>query len=233
MLLRVSEMVCELPWLREMDINPLIVDETRRGRAGRAHRDRRTSRRLRDRYDHMAIHPYPAHLVQTGSLPDGAERHRSARSGPKTPNWSRNSSRTCRDEAKYFRFMNTLRELTQTHAGALHPDRLRPRNGLDRHRGRTMARKWNWACAATPSIPTANPASSPWWWPTTGSTAGLGAQADGRTDRHRARARPQVHERRLPRQQRAHAPGSSPASASCCRRVRRTIYSKQGVLALQ
>ena len=27
-LLRVSEMVCELPWIREMDINPLIVDET-------------------------------------------------------------------------------------------------------------------------------------------------------------------------------------------------------------
>ncbi len=26
-LLRVSEMVCELPWMREMDINPLIVDE--------------------------------------------------------------------------------------------------------------------------------------------------------------------------------------------------------------
>jgi acetyltransferase len=27
-LLRVSEMVCELPQLREMDINPLIVDDT-------------------------------------------------------------------------------------------------------------------------------------------------------------------------------------------------------------
>ena len=26
-LLRVSEMVCELPQLREMDINPIIVDE--------------------------------------------------------------------------------------------------------------------------------------------------------------------------------------------------------------
>ena len=28
MLLRVSEMVCELPQLREMDINPIIVDES-------------------------------------------------------------------------------------------------------------------------------------------------------------------------------------------------------------
>ncbi|MGS0758493.1 acetate--CoA ligase family protein, partial [Roseateles sp. GG27B] len=27
-LLRVSEMVCELPQLREMDINPIIVDES-------------------------------------------------------------------------------------------------------------------------------------------------------------------------------------------------------------
>ena len=28
LLLRVSEMVCELPQLREMDINPIIVDES-------------------------------------------------------------------------------------------------------------------------------------------------------------------------------------------------------------
>ena len=27
MLLRVSEMVCELPWIRSMEISPLIVDE--------------------------------------------------------------------------------------------------------------------------------------------------------------------------------------------------------------
>jgi acetyltransferase len=39
-LLRVSEMVCELPQLREMDINPIIVDESRRRGGGRAHRHR-------------------------------------------------------------------------------------------------------------------------------------------------------------------------------------------------
>jgi len=27
-LLRVSEMVCELPWIKELDINPLLVDES-------------------------------------------------------------------------------------------------------------------------------------------------------------------------------------------------------------
>ena len=37
-LLRVSNMACELPWLKEMDINPLIVDE--HGRHGRRRPDR-------------------------------------------------------------------------------------------------------------------------------------------------------------------------------------------------
>ena len=45
LLLRVSEMVCALPQLREMDINPVIVDETRRRGGGRAHRRRRRCRR--------------------------------------------------------------------------------------------------------------------------------------------------------------------------------------------
>ena len=62
-LLRVSEMVCELPQLREMDINPIIVDESgaiavdarividsaQQADGGRA-----------GSYQHLAILPYPA-----------------------------------------------------------------------------------------------------------------------------------------------------------------------------
>ncbi|MFN3593698.1 MAG: acetate--CoA ligase family protein, partial [Thiobacillaceae bacterium] len=70
-LLRVSEMVCELPWIVEMDINPLLVDEH-----GAMAADARITIAPRppsaDRYGHMAIHPYPSHLVTHWQLPNGA-----------------------------------------------------------------------------------------------------------------------------------------------------------------
>ena len=70
-LLKVSEMVCALPWLMEMDINPLSADAD-----GVVALDARVvidpARLTHDpRYSHMAIHPYPAHLEQTEKLRDG------------------------------------------------------------------------------------------------------------------------------------------------------------------
>ncbi|MFK5951156.1 MAG: acetate--CoA ligase family protein [Methylococcales bacterium] len=70
-LLRVSEMVCELPMLKEMDINPLIVDERGVLVAGaRIVLDLKPINA--DCYAHMAIHPYPTHLVKRFQLPGGA-----------------------------------------------------------------------------------------------------------------------------------------------------------------
>lgn len=70
-LIKVSEMVCALPWLAEMDINPLSVDA-----AGAVALDARVvidPDRLADdlRYSHMAIHPYPTALISTETLRDG------------------------------------------------------------------------------------------------------------------------------------------------------------------
>jgi acetyltransferase len=69
-LLRVSEMVCELPAIKEMDINPLIVDEN-----GALAVDARIIvdyvPPASERYSHMAICPYPSHLVSDWQLPDG------------------------------------------------------------------------------------------------------------------------------------------------------------------
>ena len=69
LLLRVSEMVCELPQIQEMDINPLIVNDKELIAV-----DARIvinygvpSRR----YSHMAIHPYPSYLVSQWQLTDG------------------------------------------------------------------------------------------------------------------------------------------------------------------
>ena len=74
-LLRVSEMVCELPQLREMDINPIIVDESRCGGGGRAHCDGPCApgggRGVQSLYNHLAILPYPARYEQIWPLRGG------------------------------------------------------------------------------------------------------------------------------------------------------------------
>lgn len=70
LLLRVSEMACELPMIREMDLNPVIADPD-----GAIAVDARivvaADRRSDRPYDHMAIHPYPRDLAREAELPDG------------------------------------------------------------------------------------------------------------------------------------------------------------------
>ena len=74
-LLRVSEMVCALPWVVDMEINPLIADE-----AGCIAVDARISIAA-DKLDpdpgfrHMAIHPYPLQLEGEEVLRDGQALH--------------------------------------------------------------------------------------------------------------------------------------------------------------
>lgn len=111
-LLRVSEMVCELPLLKEMDINPLILDES-----GALAADARVVVEYRqpgaDRYAHMAIYPYPAHLVSQWQLADGTDiTIRPIR--PEDAELVQEFVRGLSDESKYFRFMNSLHELTET-----------------------------------------------------------------------------------------------------------------------
>ncbi|HET9653602.1 MAG TPA: bifunctional acetate--CoA ligase family protein/GNAT family N-acetyltransferase, partial [Usitatibacter sp.] len=71
-LLRVSEIACEIPEIDELDINPLVADEH-----GAIALDARVVLREvpaeRERYAHLAIHPYPTELVSTVQLPDGTE----------------------------------------------------------------------------------------------------------------------------------------------------------------
>ncbi|WP_292994599.1 bifunctional acetate--CoA ligase family protein/GNAT family N-acetyltransferase [Nitrosomonas sp.] len=111
-LLRVSEMVCELPALTEMDINPLIVDEH-----GALAADARIVIALRqpsaDRYAHMAIYPYPTHLISTWQLTDG--RNITIRPiRPEDAEIEQAFVRGLSEEARYFRFMFSVQELSQT-----------------------------------------------------------------------------------------------------------------------
>ncbi len=110
-LLRVSEMVCELPMLMEMDINPLILDEH-----GALAADARVVVEFRppnpDRYAHMAIYPYPAHLVRNLQLADGTNVViRPIR--PEDAEIEQEFVRNLSEEPRYFRFMNSVQELSQ------------------------------------------------------------------------------------------------------------------------
>ncbi|HQS82371.1 MAG TPA: bifunctional acetate--CoA ligase family protein/GNAT family N-acetyltransferase [Thiobacillus sp.] len=109
-LLRLSEMVCELPWLEELDINPLLVDEH-----GALALDARIVIAPRvpmaDRYGHMAIHPYPAHLVTHWQLPSGHDVViRPIR--PEDAELTQGFVKSLSAESKYFRFMDAVSELS-------------------------------------------------------------------------------------------------------------------------
>ena len=109
-LLRVSEIACELPLVRELDINPLIVDEN-----GAVAVDARVVvdyySVTAERYSHMAIHPYPSHLVSRWQLPDGTDLViRPIR--PEDAEIEQAFIRKLSERAKYFRFMQSISELS-------------------------------------------------------------------------------------------------------------------------
>jgi acetyltransferase len=109
-LLRVSEMVCELPWIQQLDINPLIVDEHGAVAVG-ASISIGNLPLTAGRYDHMAIHPYPSHLVTRFQTDSGNVTIRPIR--PEDAAMEQEFVKTLSPQSKYFRFMNTIRELTQ------------------------------------------------------------------------------------------------------------------------
>jgi acetyltransferase len=110
-LLRVSEIACELPLVRELDINPLIVDEH-----GAIAVDARMvvdyHAQTAERYNHMAIYPYPGHLVTRRQLPNGTDMViRPIR--PEDAEIEQAFIRKLSMQAKYFRFMQPINELSQ------------------------------------------------------------------------------------------------------------------------
>ncbi|MFO1321797.1 MAG: bifunctional acetate--CoA ligase family protein/GNAT family N-acetyltransferase [Burkholderiales bacterium] len=112
-LLRVSELVCELPSIDGLDINPLVVDEH-----GARVADARitiapaTAGTGLERYSHMAICPYPTHLTQTWNLPDGRQIVvRPIR--PEDAEFEQAFVRDLSEESRYFRFANALHELSE------------------------------------------------------------------------------------------------------------------------
>ena len=108
-LLRVSEMVCELPQLREMDINPIIVDEH-----GAVAVDARIvidhAPQAPGSYPHLAILPYPAsHEREWPMKGGGLYRIRPIR--PDDAEMLQAFVRGMSEESRYFRFASAMPEL--------------------------------------------------------------------------------------------------------------------------
>lgn len=111
-LLRVSEMVCELPQLREMDINPIIVDES-----GAVAVDARIMIEASPqansgggRYNHLAILPYPAQYEQSWPLRGGGQ-YTIRPIHPDDAHMLQALVRGLSTQSRYFRFVSSMTEL--------------------------------------------------------------------------------------------------------------------------
>ena len=109
-IMRVSDMISELPEITELDLNPLLA-----GPEGVLSVDARIAiARAPSKdgpYDHMAIHPYPRHLIREGHLTDGRLLTiRPIRS--EDAEAERTFVRELSPQAKRFRFMGAISELS-------------------------------------------------------------------------------------------------------------------------
>ena len=112
-LLRVSEMVCELPQLREMDINPIIVDES-----GAVAVDARividsapqAASGRSSNYNHLAILPYPARYEQVWPMRGGGE-YTVRPIHPDDAQMLQDLMHHLSPESRYFRFVSSIAEL--------------------------------------------------------------------------------------------------------------------------
>lgn len=106
----VSQMTCALPWLREMDLNPVIAHP-----GGAVIADARIvidPSRLEApaRYGHMAIHPYPAELEGELKLRDGSTVvTRPIR--PEDAALERRFFEGLSEKSRYQRFLNQMAQL--------------------------------------------------------------------------------------------------------------------------
>jgi acetyltransferase len=107
----VSEVVSEVPELRELEVSPLLVGAGEVWASGARARVA-PPEPGRDRYAHMAFHPYPSDVGARWRLADGAWIGvRPIR--PEDAEMEASFVRNLSDAARHFRFMIALKELTR------------------------------------------------------------------------------------------------------------------------
>jgi acetyltransferase len=109
-LLRVSELVCEVPEIISLEINPLIGNDQEviavdaRIQVDYVPPQQRT-------YGHMAIHPYPISLIERVPLPDGKDLEiRPIR--PEDADLVQAFVRGLSEQTRYYRYMQPIQELS-------------------------------------------------------------------------------------------------------------------------
>ena len=111
LLVQVSTLVCTLPWVRSLALDPVRIGEGRaeitRARVTIDPDVKPTGRR----YGHLSIHPYPIEMVADVTLSDGTPLHvRPIR--PEDAELERAFVHGLSEQTRYFRFFYQLHELT-------------------------------------------------------------------------------------------------------------------------
>jgi len=114
-LVRFSTLVCACPWVADLDINPLVVDEDRVTALDARIRVKTPAELLKvhwhGAYGHLAIHPYPRELEETVTLANGASvRLRPIR--PEDADLEREFVAALSPQTLYRRFMMPIKELS-------------------------------------------------------------------------------------------------------------------------
>ena len=130
LLLQVSDMICEMPAIKEIDINPVIIsDEGPIVVDARMVVESNTGQR-RPRYDHLSIMPFPAHLTQEFPMHSGETY------SIRPLRWSdgehlKRLLASLSDESRYMRFLANIKEYT--------PKQLARLTQIDYHRDMALA----------------------------------------------------------------------------------------------
>ena len=106
---QLSELACELPDVFSVDINPLVVSES--GAFAMDIQVVLERSKVKKRYGHLAIHPYPWQWVRDVSLKNDIKvQLRPIR--PEDAESIQSLVRHMSPESRYFRFMHTINELS-------------------------------------------------------------------------------------------------------------------------
>lgn len=105
----VSELLCELPWIAELAIEPLLLDANGALAVNTRIVIDHALAPSGEPYRHLAIHPYPAHLTQQWLIDGKTIKVRPVR--PEDANLEQEFTRAMSEESRFFRFMDHIREL--------------------------------------------------------------------------------------------------------------------------